>query len=51
MKLTVTITLAALATFTSSGAVLADEHSHYKALYELKQTAHRFPPGCVARRT
>ena len=38
MKLTVKITLAALATAMASGAVLADEHhSHYKDLVELKQ--------------
>ena len=38
MKLTVRITLAALATVMGSGAVLADDQdSHYKDLYELKQ--------------
>ena len=38
MKLTATITLAALATVMSSVAALADEHElHYKDLYELKQ--------------
>ena len=33
----VTTTLAAMTTVMGSGAVLADEHSHYKALYELKE--------------
>jgi hypothetical protein len=38
VKLTVSISLAAMATAMGSGAVLADEHdSHYKDLYELKQ--------------
>ena len=37
MKLIVTITLAALATVMGSAAALADELSHYKDLYELKQ--------------
>ena len=38
MKLTATITLAAIATVLGPGAVLADDHnSHYKDLYELKQ--------------
>jgi hypothetical protein len=39
MKLTFTITLAAMATVIGSGAVLADDEqdSHYKALYELKE--------------
>jgi hypothetical protein len=38
MKLTVYITLAAMATVMGSGAALADDQdSHYKDLYELKQ--------------
>jgi len=38
MKLTVTITLAAMATVMGSGVVLADENdSRYKDLYELKE--------------
>lgn len=38
MKLTVTITLAALATVMGGSAVLADEHdSNYRDLYDLKQ--------------
>jgi hypothetical protein len=37
MKLTVTITLAALAAVMGPGAVLAQDDSHYKDLYELKE--------------
>src|SRR5215469_10583012 len=37
MKLTVSITLAALASVMGSSAVLAQDDSHYKDLYDLKQ--------------